>query len=289
MDCLQPPLDEAPSGYWNCPNCPPRESQHAPQEQSNPFVSSDEPFGDFLSPPTPRARESSVASSSRSAPRAIYNKQKRKGKARAITTDESEVDDGIFEVDGYNETPMPLRSRKGRTDKSRGRSKKDPAEDVIPDPEPIRPYKSVRLKVTSPVPPTPAARPTIRLKLSARTAKGKDREEETDEAKKGMFDDLLGPEDRDTSQTNVSSTDKSRFEKSRAEAEVSALGDRLFPCLCLCISACNVSSKTHRYRHRTTRNSGCRSIQSSTSLGVYSTTHTVIHSRSIRITCSLNP
>ena len=52
------------------------------------------------------------------------------------------------------------------------------------------------------------------------TAKGKEREEEPDESKKSMFEDLLNVEDRDTSQTQIQNSDKARFDRSRSEAEV---------------------------------------------------------------------
>lgn len=58
----------------------------------------------------------------------------------------------------------------------------------------------------------------IRLKLPAR-GKGKEREEESEESK-GMFDELLDPEDRDITATSVSAADKAHFESSRTTAEV---------------------------------------------------------------------
>jgi hypothetical protein len=50
--------------------------------------------------------------------------------------------------------------------------------------------------------------------------KGKAREEEDEDEKKGMFDEYLSAEDRETSKTTVLVSDKERFEKSRAIAEV---------------------------------------------------------------------
>ncbi|THH27419.1 hypothetical protein EUX98_g6769 [Antrodiella citrinella] len=224
MDCLEPPLEEAPSGDWNCPRCPPREYSQMPQGQGYPhFADVSQPSGSELhEASTSMLREPSVASSSRSAPAAY---RKRKGKAQAITTDDSEMDaDGDVELDlDVEETPVPVKT-KGRAKKARSstRPRKEPVEDVIQEPESSRPLKSVRLRVSSPVPPTPPRPPMIRLKLPVRTTKGKEREEEPDDAKKGMFDDLLDVEDRDVTQTNVSNGDKMRFEKSRAEAEAEA-------------------------------------------------------------------
>ena len=224
MDCLQPPLDDAPSGDWSCPNCPPREpTQLEDAPYSVPTPDHANPNQHFVLPPTPRAREHSVASSSRSAPRTT-TRSKRKGKARAVTTDESEVDaDGEIEAEvevDVEVTPVPAK-KKG---KPPGRSKKEsePPEEAM-QPEPSRPpLRNVRLRLSSPAPPVPPPKPTpvIRLKLTTKTAKGKEREEEPDESKKSMFEDLLSVEDRDTSQTQIQNSDKARFDRSRSEAEV---------------------------------------------------------------------
>jgi len=61
----------------------------------------------------------------------------------------------------------------------------------------------------------------VRLRLPAQ-GKGKEKEESSDEEPlKGLFDDILTPEDRDTSKTAISHADKLRFERSRQAAEVS--------------------------------------------------------------------
>ncbi|TCD59865.1 hypothetical protein EIP91_011280 [Steccherinum ochraceum] len=187
-----------------------------------------------VAPPTPGARESSVASSSRSVPRPIQNRSRRKGKARAITIEDSEADaEGEVEVEieevDVEKTPIPAATKKkrGRPFGSSTRKAPIPTKEPTAEPEPARPVRNVRLLISTPVQPPPPVpppsppRPTpmIRLKLTARTVKGKEREEEPDEAKKGMFDDLLNAEDRDTVQTTILNGDKVRFEKSRAEAE----------------------------------------------------------------------
>ena len=59
----------------------------------------------------------------------------------------------------------------------------------------------------------------VRLRLPAK-GKGKGREVD-DGPPKGLFDDILGPEDRDTTKTTVEFGDKQRFERSRVAAEVS--------------------------------------------------------------------
>jgi hypothetical protein len=61
----------------------------------------------------------------------------------------------------------------------------------------------------------------VRLRLPAQ-GKGKEREESSDEEpSRGLFDEILTPEDRDTSRTAIIHADKLRFERCRQAAEVS--------------------------------------------------------------------
>jgi len=63
----------------------------------------------------------------------------------------------------------------------------------------------------------------VRLRLPAQ-GKGKEREESSDEElPKSLFDDILTPEDRDTSKTAIALSDKLKFERSRQAAEVSVI------------------------------------------------------------------
>jgi hypothetical protein len=84
-----------------------------------------------------------------------------------------------------------------------------------PDPTP-RGVKRMKLKLGT-QPPTPT-RMVVRLKLPP-MSKGKEREEEEPPGK-DVFEDLLSAEDRDTSKTTIEASDKSKFEKSRLQAEV---------------------------------------------------------------------
>ena len=130
-----------------------------------------------------------------------------------MVTDESEVD--------MEPTVSPRQSAR---QKARQRAKTPVDAEVEADTEDGaqlergRPNKRPRLRISSPVPP-PVKPPTIRLRLPPRS-KGKEREQETDEVQKGMFDDFLSPEDRDTSLTAITEADKQRMEKSRIAAEV---------------------------------------------------------------------
>lgn len=84
--------------------------------------------------------------------------------------------------------------------------------------------KRPRIRLSSPKP-----LPTLRLKLPARN-KGKEREEDPEEAMKGMFDDLLPPEERDVTQTSIHPADKVRFDSSRISVEVSSLPCNIVDC-----------------------------------------------------------
>jgi histone acetyltransferase MYST4 len=60
----------------------------------------------------------------------------------------------------------------------------------------------------------------VRLRLPVQ-GKGKEKEESSDdELAKGIFDDILNPDDRDTSRTVITPGDKLKFERSRQAAEV---------------------------------------------------------------------
>ena len=51
----------------------------------------------------------------------------------------------------------------------------------------------------------------------------KARDDDPSDPPKGMFDDILSPEDRDTAETSILPADKHRFEKSRLAADVSCV------------------------------------------------------------------
>jgi hypothetical protein len=69
----------------------------------------------------------------------------------------------------------------------------------------------------------------VRLRLPVQ-GKGKEKEESSDEEPTvGLFDEMLTPEDRDTSKTIITQGDKLRFERSRQAAEVSFPSDIFGP------------------------------------------------------------
>lgn len=215
MECLDPPIDQAPPGLWYCPACPPPPPD--PELSSEQFLQVLEANPIPASPIPPRfpVREASVASSSRSVGPNGTEKSKKKGKARAVTTDESEVD-----VEDVVTPSRPSRRKsqaKWKSSENQLRSETEPDVEETAPPDSARPSKRLRVRLSSPVPSSP--KPTkIRLRLPAR--KGKERAEETDDGKKGMFDDILPPEERDIGPTSILQPDKTRFEKSRSAADV---------------------------------------------------------------------
>lgn len=207
MDCLQPPLEGAPTGKWHCPRCPPLS------------------FPEFLQPPPPpeiqaefhiltdqgspsnfqHIRASSIASTSYSHEPQTRAATSRKGKGKAIFTDESEI-----------ESPLTRRQHRIRMD-SKGKGRMSETEEEEPETDATsRAMKRMKLKLGT-QPPTPS-RMVVRLKLPPKS-KGKEREEE-ELPRKDVFEDLLLAEDRDTSRTLIDANDKTRYEKSRTQAEV---------------------------------------------------------------------
>ncbi len=213
MSCFNPPYREPPEGRWHCPSCPPVDFD--PQEEL--IVQSGE--AQELPSHFPAIRESSVASSSHYAPpfSDVPDLQD-----HVLTTDASEV-----EYDPADPADPSLR----RSTRKRQRSRKgkevdmNAADDDQAEP-PVTPAPAIRrlrIRLSSP-PPPPAQNetpPTIRLRVPAR-AKGRAREDPLpDDVDRGLFDDILSPEDRDTRETTIGLHDHERFERSRANAEVS--------------------------------------------------------------------
>jgi hypothetical protein len=198
MDCLQPPLEDSPPGRWHCPMCPPLVEGPDGMEyyrECEP-MEEDEP------------EESMDPSSSRSHP------YKRKGKQKIIATDDSDSDVEMGEDDGGGSVVHQSRRRKKPYNKSRARGRRNSDDEEASSPTSS---KRPRLRVTSPV--TPRPRMVVRIRLPAK-GKGKGREDSPG-TQNGLFDDILGVDDRDTAKTTVELLDKQRFEKSRLIAEVS--------------------------------------------------------------------
>jgi hypothetical protein len=192
MDCLTPPLQDSPPGKWHCPSCTHNSSGIC---EAVPQTPSEE---DPLHVGQPRG--SSVASTSSS--EVIQSRTPRRGKRRAATPNLSERN-----IDVSESPLLPPGRTRTLTRKSTVHSS---------------PVKRPQLKITPPRPPeSPPRRMVVRLRLPA-LGKGKEREDSSDEdPPRGLFDDMLTPEDRDTSRTTIIQADKLRFERSRQFAEVS--------------------------------------------------------------------
>ena len=190
MDCLSPPLQDSPPGKWHCPSCTHNpsgicEAVLQPPPEEDPSL-------------VEQPRDSSVASTSSSE----QPRPPRRGKRRAATPNMSDRNTDM------SESPhLP-----------RGRMRISPRKAVVHS----SPVKRPQLKITPPRPPeSPPRRMVVRLRLPAQ-GKGKEKEESSDEEpSRGLFDEILTPEDRDTSKTAIIHTDKLRFERSRQAAEVS--------------------------------------------------------------------
>ena len=209
MECLQPPLEEAPKGKWHCPICPPLslsgifQSLPPPaiQAEPHPEIYTDQGSSSNHQP----IRASSVASTSYSREPQTRAASGRKGKGKAIFTDESEI-----------ESPLTRRQRRAKN-YGKGKMRASETEEEEPDPDPTpRGVKRMKLKLATQ--PPPPGRMVVRLKLPP-MSKGKEREEE-EPPRKDVFEDLLSAEDRDTLRTTIEEGDKTRFEKSRLQAEV---------------------------------------------------------------------
>jgi len=150
-------------------------------------------------------RASSVASTSYSHEPQTRAASNRKGKGKAIFTDESEI-----------ESPLTRRQRRIQNNsKGKTRMSETEEEELELDPTP-RAVKRMKLKLIAQ--PPPQGRMVVRLKLPPKS-KGKEREEE-EPPRNDVFEDLLSAEDRDTSRTVIDASDKARYEKSRTQAEV---------------------------------------------------------------------
>ena len=213
---MVPPLATPPEGVWHCPACP--EITPEGQESTNPAHQPEETKSQ--SPLFTANREVSIASTSRSvvpvrAPTRGRGRGKRgagrgRGGAPRVAVVVSEISDGE-EV----ETLAVSRGRGRMKSNGKGKARSaTPSSDEELTVSPNRPLKRKRTRQLSPVIPLPR----VRLRLPPR-GKGKGREEE--EVSHGLFDDILGSAERDTSKTSITNLDKTYFERSRLSAEVS--------------------------------------------------------------------
>ncbi|KAI0249151.1 hypothetical protein BJV78DRAFT_718386 [Lactifluus subvellereus] len=191
MDCLTPPLQDSPPGKWHCPSCTHNPSGICEAVPQTPQEEGLSPFQQF--------RESSVTSTSCS--EVTQPRRPRGGKRRAATPATSERNGDVLESHLLPRGRTRTLTRKAMEHSS--------------------PVKRPHLKITPPRPPeSPPRRMVVRLRLPVQ-GKGKEKEESSDEEPaKGIFDDILNPDDRDTSRTAITPGDKLKFERSRQATEL---------------------------------------------------------------------
>lgn len=247
MDCLDPPLEAPPEGNWRCPQCANARHSEAPDEQQEsqsrqnsqqveepPEMQIDPALQPSPEPevdPALMEREPSVAASSSAvgaeqSPRTLQKQRHllrdRRGKFRSTTL----VSDDEVETETADEPSQSLvsarsRSRPNRAKVSRPRQSTEEDEQATPTRSPKK------LKVTVPASRAVSkhsganrSKVLVRLKLNPK-GKGKAKEEdEEDEPQRGLFDEVLDPDERDVMKTTVFSKDKERFEKARLLSDV---------------------------------------------------------------------
>ena len=208
MSCFDPPFRQPPEGRWHCPECPPVGSEGFLPENIPPQESPEIQEIPQIFPPE---RGSSVASSSH---QRLSTPHIQEVPDHVLTTDASEV-----EGDALGRTPRKSakgrKSRKGKEVARDGEAEQDP-----PTTTPMPTIRKLRIRMSSPPPPAVENEtPTFRLRVPPR-GKGKAREEGTEETERGLFDEILSVEDRDTRDTAIKDGDIVRFDRSRAAAEV---------------------------------------------------------------------
>ncbi|KAF9237605.1 hypothetical protein BU15DRAFT_88618 [Melanogaster broomeanus] len=202
----EPPLEEEPPGQWHCPRCPPLDlflpdPNYTLATQQDALAT--EGVRHAISDPKGKGRASSEAD------------PEIDGEAddNATTEDDDDDDDSSssssssdsdLDDDNTADAPTPSRPQPIKWKKKRPKRK--------PELLTQRPAKRMRIRVRSPAPPL-----IVRLRLPPK-GKGKERD---DDVERNIFEDILTPAERDTSRTNIDSSDRSRFEKSRTAAELS--------------------------------------------------------------------
>ena len=225
---MVPPLEEPPDGEWHCPACATNVPQdvHMPDEQYPPHEEIHQSSSDA-------AREASVASTSRSVvdvPVAVQRRGRKKvngkGKARAAPAQVVANDSDAEEAGEVEEPETPMMRPRGRPRKSAAKLKTSlpsSSDEQEPDQRASSPVRPAKRRRAPPRPrevtPPPAALPRVRLRLPAHRAGGKGKEREEEEPH-GLFDDILSVDERDTTKTTITNSDKVYFERSRITAEV---------------------------------------------------------------------
>ncbi|KAF5392151.1 hypothetical protein D9757_001493 [Collybiopsis confluens] len=207
--CFDPPMDDTPEGDWFCSGCIMLEQQ-TPDSQLFDTIN-----GHYM-PPPPSTLNLCVFLS-------ITTKiiQDDSGTAKKRETSQTKTSpppaaDKNFEatVEANSTTPLKRTRTKPQLQTIK---KADLSDDELATPTARQP-KRMRIRMQSPV-QLPPPIPKVRIRLTQKgKGKGKGKEREEEESK-GLFDEVLGEPERDTSKTIILPSDKQRFDKSRAIAE----------------------------------------------------------------------
>lgn len=235
MDCLDPPIQEIPEEAWFCPPCAPSLVPPAPEvspaHSMEPEIQIDPALQMEIDPelqPPEDTHHSPVASSSKTiavdaepSKRELESarartKKDRKGKGRAVSEDDSDVD---VELD--DDVTHSVLAREARPRHGHSRRKSTGPREMSSRAQ----HPPKRIRITLPTSQSPPSRPQkVFLRLNKGKGRARDSGPETDgeddESPRGLFDEILNEEDRDTSKQSILNSDKERFEKSRQEAEV---------------------------------------------------------------------
>lgn len=224
MDCLDPPMTDAPKGTWACPRCPPCDQEQLNGMELDPIY----PGGQFemqVENQVETPREASVASTSQSAlanqlPAPTQPRKGRRGrppKPKPPPAVEAEGDGDAMEVE--ETTPAVLKSTNRNRSVKRPRAAREIREESSEDDDQPAASSPIRSRRKKPKEPSPVPLPRVRLRLPVQV-KGKGKEREEDEPSHGIFDDILCEADRDMSKTQITRMDKMLFDRSRQIAEV---------------------------------------------------------------------
>lgn len=245
---MNPRLDALPEGDWYCRSCSTEEEEPKEplaqntlaQEALEPEIFIDPALQaedeanmqvDYENDSAYPYREQSVASSSVSLPirqarsRSQSSPAKdRKGKARQVVLSDEDEEDNA-EV-GYMSTGIASPSKGKSSSRRKSKAHLEAYEAMLTSTTQKKRIKVVNSGERSKTRPsisqqTRAASPVKRLSVKLRIPSrgiGKATDEE-DEPRKGLFDDVLSAEDRETSRSSILAGDKDRFEKARMLSE----------------------------------------------------------------------
>ncbi|KAJ2916591.1 hypothetical protein MD484_g3796, partial [Candolleomyces efflorescens] len=222
MDCLDPPMTDAPKGTWACPRCPPCDQEQLNGMELDPIYSGGQ-FEMQVEKQAEAPREASVASTSQSAPAnqlpaPTQPRKARRGrppKPKPPPAVEAEGDGDAMEVE--ETAPAAPKSTNRNRSVKRLRAAREMREESSEDDDEPAASSPIRSRRKKPKEPSPVPLPRVRLRLPAAKGKGKEREEE--EPIHGIFDDILCEADRDISKTQITRMDKILFDRSRLTAE----------------------------------------------------------------------